>query len=117
MKTSKIIAIAALSLTAAFGAQAEEYQGVLDFNGQLTRAEVQAQAVQAARAGVDLYGETVGMGVQPVQTGAVSRAVVQAEAIAAAHNPNQNLRAEAFADSRIPAQFNVGGNYTQQAAR
>ena len=116
MKTSKIIAIAALSLTAAFGAQAEEYQGVLEFNSQLSRAEVQAQAVQIARAG-NLYGETAGMGVQPVQTGAVSRAFVQAEATAAAHNPNQNLRAEAFADSRIPAQFNVGGSYTQQAAR
>ena len=115
MKTSKIIAIAALSLTAAFGAQAEEYQGVLDFNSQVSRAEVQAQAVQTARAG-NLYGETAGMGVQPATVG-LARAAVQAEAIAAAHNPNQNLRAEAFADSRIPA--NLGGNAVQiqQAAR
>ena len=115
MKTSKIIAIAALSLTAAFGAQAEEYQGVLDFHGQATRAEVQAQAVQAARAG-DLYGDTAGMGVQAPTVG-LSRAVVQAEAIATAQAPNQNLRTEAFADSRIPSQFNIGSGYTQQAAR
>lgn len=116
MKTSKIIAVAALSLMAAVGAQAEEYQGVLDFQGQLSRAEVQAQAVQAARAG-DLYGDTVGMGVQPVQTGAVSRAAVQAEAIATAHAPSQNLHPEAFADSRIPAQLGGTFGYTQQAAR
>ncbi|RYF69165.1 MAG: DUF4148 domain-containing protein [Comamonadaceae bacterium] len=116
MKTSKIIAIAALSLTAAFGAQAEEYQGVLDFNSQATRTEVQAQAGQAARAG-DVYGDVAAMGVQSVLTGGVSRAVVQAEAIATAHAPNQNLRAEAFAGSSIPSQFNSGSGYTQQAAR
>ncbi|MDA7418199.1 DUF4148 domain-containing protein [Xenophilus arseniciresistens] len=116
MKTSKIIAVAALSLMAAVGAQAEEYQGVLDFQGQLSRAEVRAQAVQAARVG-DVYGETLSMGVQPVQTGAVSRAVVQAEAIATAHAPNQNLHPEAFADSRIPSQFGGATGYTQQAAR
>ena len=116
MKTSKIIAIAALSLTAAFGAQAEEYQGVLEFTSQLSRAEVQVQAVQAARAG-DVYGEVAGMGVQSVLTGGVSRAAVQAEAIATAHAPNQNLRAEAFAGSSIPSQFNSDIGYTQQAAR
>ena len=52
MKTSKIFAVAALSFAALTGAvHAEEYQGVLDFQSQLSRAEVQAQAHQALIAG------------------------------------------------------------------
>ena len=48
MKTSKIFAIAALSLTALVGvAQAEEYQGVLSPVSALSRSEVQQQAVGA----------------------------------------------------------------------
>ncbi len=35
------------------------------------------------------------------------RAAVQAEARARAHAPNQNLRVEAFADSRVPDYYKV----------
>ena len=50
MKTSKILAVAALSLAAAVGVHAEEYQGVQGSVSALSRAEVQTQAVAAAQA-------------------------------------------------------------------
>ena len=50
MKTSKIFAVAVLSLAAAAGVHAEEYQGVQEPVSALSRADVQAQAVAAANA-------------------------------------------------------------------
>ena len=50
MKTSQIIAAAALSLLAAAGAQAETYEGVQKPVSGLSRADVEAEAVRAAAA-------------------------------------------------------------------
>ena len=104
MKTSKIFAVAALSFAALTGvAQAEEYQGVLDFNGQLTRAEVQAQAVAAAHApDRDIPAHARSMG---ALQNARARAAMQAEAVAAAHDPRQSLEAGAFANSTVPSTY------------
>lgn len=87
MKTSKIIAAAALTLLAAAGAQAESYQGVLTIAGQNSRAEVAQQAVVAAHS-VNPYSDTYGQGVQPVLASSVDRSVIRGEAVVAAHSPN-----------------------------
>ncbi len=102
MKTSKIIAAAALSILAAAGAQAETYDGVHQLVSANSRAEVNAQAVVAARS-ANPYAE--GAGSAPVVVSARDRAEVRAEAVAHAHRPNQNVRRESFAGSVIPAQF------------
>ncbi|WP_225782053.1 hypothetical protein [Xenophilus sp. Marseille-Q4582] len=114
MKTSKIFAVAALSFAALTGAvHAEEYQGVLDFQGQLSRAEVQQQAVAAAHAkdqNIPLHARSMGALQNPRD-----RASVQAEAVAAAHDGAQNLEAGAFADSQIPANLHTGAFTTHNA--
>ncbi|MDP9899405.1 alpha/beta hydrolase [Variovorax ginsengisoli] len=106
MKTSNILAAAALTILAATGAQAETYDGVLTTQGALSRAEVSTQAVAAARAG-DQYAEAANAGVQPVLAASTDRARVQAEAVATAHAPNQNLDRKAFVNSTVlPAYTN-----------
>lgn len=104
MNTSKIIAAAALSILAAAGAHAETYDGVLTVRSTASRAEVNAQAVAAARVG-NAYGDVVNAGVQPVLTASVDRARVQADAVATAHAPNQNLDRKAFVNSTIPKEY------------
>ena len=104
MKTSKIIAAAALSILAAAGAHAETYDGVLTVQSNASRAEVSSQAVAAARIG-NLYAEGVNAGVQPVLTASVDRARIQADAVATAHAPNQNLDRKAFVNSSIPREY------------
>lgn len=114
MKTSKIFAVAALSFAALTGAvHAEEYQGVLDFQGQLSRAEVQQQAVAAAHAkdqNIPLHARSMGALQNPRD-----RASVKAEAFAAAHDGAQNLEPGAFANSQIPANLHTGAFNTQSA--
>ena len=104
MKTSKIIAAAALSILAAAGAQAETYDGVPSLVWANSRAEVNAQAVAAAH-GANPYAEGYAAGPATVLASARDRADVRAEAVAHAHRPNQNVRRESFAGSVIPAQF------------
>ena len=104
MKTSKIIAAAVLSILAAAGAQAETYDGVLTVRSTLSRAEVDSQAVATARVG-NPYAEAANAGVQPVLTASADRARIQAEAVATAHSPNQNLDRKAFVNSSIPAAY------------
>lgn len=97
---NKTLIAAALSLFAVAGAHAEAYQGVLDFQGQLSRAEVQTQAVNAAHApnqNIPAHAKSMG-----VLQNARDRAGVQAEAVAAAHDPRQSLEAGAFANSTVP---------------
>ena len=114
MKTSKIVAVAALSLLAAVGAQAEEYEGVLTFNSALSRAEVQQQAVAAAHAAnQNVDPSSV---VAAAQSNPRDRLSVQAEAVAAAHNPTANLDAKSFVNSRIPAEYTNGSLATRRAA-
>ena len=115
MKTSKIIAAAALSILAAAGANAETYDGVHQPVSANSRAEVNAQAVIAARS-ANPYAE--GAGSAPLVVSARDRAEVHAEAVAHAHRPNQNVRREAFAGSVIPEQFaNPRVLTTRQASR
>ena len=118
MKTSNIIAAAALSLFAVAGAHAEQYEGVHPLTHGASRADVSAQAVAAARAG-NVYGDGQSFNVAPVLTASVDRSVVRAEAVAAAHAPNQNLDRKAFVNSVVPTQYTDGSlkiRATRQAA-
>lgn len=118
MKTSKIIAAAALALLAAAGAQAETYDGVHQLTGSRSRADVAAEATVAARAG-NVYGEGRSSGVAPVLTAALDRSVVRAQAVIAAHDPTFNLDRKAFVNSVIPSQYTQGSlkvRTTRQAA-
>ena len=107
MKTSKILAAAALTLLAAAGAQAETYDGVLTVRSTQSRADVSAQAVAVARAG-NIYADGADAGLQPAFNGSFSRSAVRAEAVAAAHAPNQNLDRKAFVNSTVPAAYTNG---------
>jgi hypothetical protein len=105
---SKIITAAAVALFAAAGASAEEYQGVLTVNSQVSRAQVQADAAAASKAGANLYGDAAQAGVTQVASGTVDRNAVRAQAVAAAHDPLQNLDRKAFVNSQIPQQYTNG---------
>lgn len=106
----KTVIVSALALFAAVGAHAEnnyhQDDGVLNFQGQLSRAEVQAQTLEAARS-----GQLVVAGDQPfssVRKGVPlvsqrDRASVRTEAVAAARDPHFNMEPGAFADSVLPA--------------
>ncbi len=87
MKTSKIIAAAALSLLAAVGAQAETYDGVLTVHSVASRADVQAQARATARAG-DIYADAASAGVAPALTASIDRATVRSQAVQTARLGN-----------------------------
>ena len=114
MKTSKIFAVAALSLAAVAGAHAEQYQGVTDPVSALSRAEVQTQAVAAAHAAnQNINGSSLVLA-SPAQPR--DRAGVQAEAVAAAHDGTQNLDAQSFANSQIPAQLQGAGTVSTSAS-
>ena len=115
MKTSNILAAAALSLLAVAGAHAETYQGVLNLTSVRTRADVNAEAVAAARS-ANPYAEGVSSRVAPVLTASADRSAVRAEAYAKAHAPNQNVRVESFANSIVPAQYTNGSLKVRQAS-
>lgn len=87
MNTRNIIAVAALSLLATVGAQAETYNGVHPLVSANSRADVQAQAVVAARS-ANPYADGANSGPAQVIAGNVDRSVVRAQAVAAAHAPN-----------------------------
>ena len=108
MNATKIIAVAAIAMLGAAGANAENYEGVLGVNSTLPRAEVQAQAVQAAHAG-NVYGDAAHEGVPVVDM--ASRTAVRAQAVQTAHAPNQNEVARSFVNDRIPAQLTGPRHY------
>jgi hypothetical protein len=85
---------------------AEEYQGVLQPQSTFSRSEVRTQAAAAARA-PNPYADGASSVVAAASVSSRDRATVQAEARARAHAPNQNLRVEAFADSRVPDYYKV----------
>ena len=87
MKTSKIIAAAALSLLAAVGAQAESYEGVHALVSANSRADVRAQAVVAAHS-ENPYADGVSSRVTPALVASTDRAGVRNEAVAAARSAN-----------------------------
>jgi hypothetical protein len=83
MNTSRILLAAAALATAAFSAQADEADGSqygIQFNGQRTRAEVQAELGQYKQAGVNPWSTQY----NPLNAfrGNKTRAQVQAEYIA-----------------------------------
>lgn len=105
---TKIISAAAVALMAVAGAaHAEEYDGVLTINSQRSRAEVQADAVAAAKSGANLYGDAAQAGVTQV-AGNVDRNAIRAQAVAASHDPTSNLDRKAFVNSTIPSQYTNG---------
>jgi hypothetical protein len=114
MKTSKIIAAAALSILAAAAAQAETYEGVQAPVSANSRAEVNAQAVVAARS-ENPYADGVSSRVAPALTASADRAAIRSQAVATAHEPNQNLDRKAFVNSVVPSQYNITRPVTQQA--
>lgn len=87
MKTSMIIAAAAVSLLAVAGAQAETYEGVQPLVSANSRADVRTGAVVAARSD-NPYGDAVSSHVASLPTSTVARAAVQSDAVAAAHSAN-----------------------------
>ena len=115
MKTSKIIAAAALSILAAAGAQAETYQGVQAPVSANSRAEVNAQAVIAARS-ENPYADGVSSRVAPALTASADRAVIRSQAVATAHEPNQNLDRKAFVNSVVPSQYKISRPVTQTSS-
>ncbi|MDM0002448.1 alpha/beta hydrolase [Variovorax sp. J22P240] len=114
MKTSKIIAAAALTILAAAGAQAETYEGVHAPVSANSRADVNAQAVAAARS-ENPYGDAASSRVAPALTASADRATIRAQAVATAHEANQNLDRKAFVNSVIPSQYKIARPVTQQA--
>jgi hypothetical protein len=116
MKLSRITLATSFALLAFAQAHAEEYQGVLEFNSTQSRSEVRAQAIQAARSST--HPDAASSSVAAAPASPRERSGVKAEAVAHAHRPNQNLRVEAFADSRIPAYYyrNAAKPSTAQAA-
>jgi hypothetical protein len=85
MKSNRILAIAALSLLAAAGAQAENYDGVHPLTHSASRAEVKAQAVVAAHS-ADPYAEGFDAGPAAPISSEVARADVKQQAVVAAHS-------------------------------
>jgi hypothetical protein len=99
MKTSQILAAAALTLQVAVGAQAETYQGVNTAVSTKSRDEVNAEAVRAASA----PNQNVTRGSRGPETVAVSkdRAIVQAEAVRTSYAPDQNVTGGSRVNSRV----------------
>ena len=79
---------------------------MLQFQSTLSRNEVHAQAFEAART-TNPYSDAASSVVAAMPTSPRDRAVLQAEARAHAHRPNQNLRVEAFAGSQVPDYYNI----------
>ena len=87
MKVTALLAAAALSSLFALSANAEQYQGVLQFHSSASRADVRAQAVAAAH-GADPYREGATADVAPALPMALARKDVRAEAVATAREGN-----------------------------
>lgn len=106
MKLSRIAAAVSLIAVALTSVHAEEYQGVLQFQSKLSWSDVRAQAIEAAH-GPNPYADAASSVVAGMPPSPRDRAVVQAEARAHAHRPNQNLRVEAFAGSQVPPYYDI----------
>ena len=107
MKTPNIIAAAVLLLLAASGAQAQGaqqgFEPVQPLEAVTSRSDVVAGADAAARGG-NIYGDVVAAPLVS-RPSSLDRASVRAQAVAAAHAPNQNLDRRAFVNSEVPPQF------------
>ncbi|MGJ7534676.1 MULTISPECIES: alpha/beta hydrolase [Variovorax] len=103
MKIPNIIAAAVLLLLAASGVQAQGFEPVQPLKTVTSRSDVVAGADAAARGG-NVYGDVVAAPLIS-RPSSLDRASVRAEAVAAAHAPNQNLDRRAFVNSEVPPQF------------
>lgn len=99
MKTSHILAAAALSFLAAAGAQAETYQGVHQGVSAKSRDEVNAEAASAAAA----PNQNIPRGSRGAEafTPVADPAAVRAQAIATASAPDQNVSGGSRVNSRV----------------
>ena len=116
MKTKQLIALsaAALAMLGAAGAHAETYEGVHAITSQASRADVQAEAVAAARSG-DTYSDASGEGVVAIHS-TLDRNAVRDQAVATAHDPLQSLDRRAFYRDEVPAAYKKPSvSFTQQA--
>ncbi|HEX7865643.1 MAG TPA: alpha/beta hydrolase [Variovorax sp.] len=107
MKTPNIVAAAVLSLLAASGAQAQGFEPVQPLKAVTSRSDVVTGADAAARDG-NVYGDVVAAPLIS-RPSSLDRASVRAQAVAAAHAPNQNLDRRAFVNSEVPPQFQTPG--------
>ena len=99
MKTSHILAAAALTLLAATGAQAETYEGVNAAVSTKSRDDVNAEAVRTASA----PNQNVTRGSRGPETVAVSkeRSLVEAEAVRTSYAPDQNVTSGSRVNSKV----------------
>jgi hypothetical protein len=103
MQISKLAAAAALAALAMTSAQAEEYDGVHALTHERSRAEVQAEARIAARAG-NPYSDAAAEGVLEFDS-ALDRATVHAQGVARAHDRYHALDRWQFYRDTIPQEF------------
>lgn len=99
MNRKSILAVGALLVLVAAGAQAETYDGVHPLTHGASRAQVRAEAVVAAHS-PDPYAEGFDAGVPAATASDVARATVRSEAVVAAHSPDPY--ADGF-DAGVPA--------------
>jgi len=115
MKTSHILAAAALSILAAAGAQAETYQGVQTNVSAKSRDEVGAEAVRTAGA-ADQNIPRGSRGAEAFKAVADS-ATVRAQAVATASAPDQNVSAGSRVNSRVISTMNNPAQVRVQAQK
>ncbi|MEJ8825484.1 alpha/beta hydrolase [Variovorax humicola] len=107
MKTSNLIAAAAVVLFAVAGAQAETYEGVQPLTHSRARADVASEGAVAARSG-NPYADGAAAGVSAIASSNVDPNVVRAEAVAKAHDPLASLDRRAFYRDTVPSQYTKG---------
>ena len=104
MKTSHILAAAALSILAAAGAQAETYDGVHAGAAVKSRDEVNTEAVRAAAA-PDQNIPRGSRGAEPFKS-VNDPSAVRAQAVATANAPDQNVVGGSKYNSRVISTMN-----------
>ena len=115
MKTSRLLAAAALSFIAAAGAHAEAYQGVHAGVSAKSRDEVSAEAARTAAA----PNQNVvrgSRGAEPFNSVASTEAV-RAQAVATANAPDQNVSAGSRVNSRVISTMNKPAEPRVQAGK
>lgn len=115
MKTSHILAAAALSILTAAGAQAETYDGVQAAVSAKSRDEVNTEAVRAAAA-ADQNIPRGSRGAEPFKSVA-DPAAVRAQAVATANAPDQNVVGGSKYNSRVISTMNKSAEPRVQAQK
>lgn len=117
MNTKQLLALSAAAfamLGAASAVHAEAYEGVQSITSHANPADVQAEAVAAARNG-NPYSDSASEGVAAT-TSTLDRGAVRNEAVATAHNPLQSLDRRAFYRDQVPAEYKKPTvSFTRQA--